>query len=53
MGIGVYVVRYRRKRLNLPGPDFRAWDVLAIFNILVNTCEFALILTLQLPIFLY
>ncbi|KAM7197559.1 high affinity methionine permease [Rhypophila sp. PSN 637] len=37
MGIGVYVVRYRRKRLNLPGPDFRAWDVLAVFNILVNT----------------
>lgn len=36
MGIGVYVVRYRRKRLNLPKPEFRAWEWLAVFNILVN-----------------
>ncbi|KAH8890353.1 amino acid transporter [Thozetella sp. PMI_491] len=36
MAVGIYMVRYRRKRLNLPRAEFRAWDVLMIFNILVN-----------------
>lgn len=37
MAVGIYIVRYRRKRLNLGRPEFRAWDVILIFNILVNT----------------
>lgn len=36
MAIGLYVVRWRRKRLHLPPPAFRAWDILVIFNILVQ-----------------
>ncbi|GKT66442.1 high-affinity methionine permease [Colletotrichum tofieldiae] len=33
MSVGLYVVRWRRKRLNLPQPTFKAWDVIIIFNI--------------------
>ncbi|KAK2038070.1 high-affinity methionine permease [Colletotrichum somersetense] len=33
MSVGLYVVRWRRKRLNLPPPAFKAWDVIIIFNI--------------------
>lgn len=33
MSAGLYVVRWRRARLNLPPPSFRAWDVIIIFNI--------------------
>jgi hypothetical protein len=36
MGVGLLVVRWRRKRANLPPPSFRAWDVAVIFNILVQ-----------------
>ncbi|KAB5517455.1 amino acid permease-domain-containing protein [Coniochaeta sp. 2T2.1] len=36
MGVGLFVVRWRRKRANLPPPSFRAWDVAIIFNILVG-----------------
>ncbi|KUI72528.1 High-affinity methionine permease [Cytospora mali] len=36
MAIGLYIVRWRRRRVHLPPPHFRAWDVLVIFNILVN-----------------
>lgn len=36
MGIGLYIVRWRRSRANLPKPEFKAWHVAAIFNILVN-----------------
>ena len=36
MGIGLYVVRYRRSRLNLPRPEFKAWDLVVVFNILVQ-----------------
>ncbi len=36
MAIGIYIVRYHRKRLDLPRAEFRAWDVIMIFNILVN-----------------
>jgi hypothetical protein len=35
MAVGLYVVRWRRKRANLPAPTFRAWDVAVVFNILV------------------
>lgn len=37
MAVGLYIVRWRRKRANLPRPEFRAWDSLVIFNILVQS----------------
>lgn len=36
MGIGLLVVRWRRSRLNLPRPEFRAWTVVVYFNIAIN-----------------
>ncbi|KAF2659756.1 amino acid transporter [Lophiostoma macrostomum CBS 122681] len=36
MAIGLLLVRRSRKRLNLPRSEFRAWDVLVYFNILVQ-----------------
>ncbi|KAK3682825.1 amino acid permease-domain-containing protein [Podospora appendiculata] len=36
MGVGLYLVRFRRKRLGLPRPEFKAWDVVVVFNILIN-----------------
>ncbi|GJD03996.1 high-affinity methionine permease [Colletotrichum higginsianum] len=33
MTVGLYVVRWRRKRLSLPRPIFKAWDVIIVFNI--------------------
>ncbi|KAF5683843.1 high-affinity methionine permease [Fusarium denticulatum] len=36
MAVGLYVVRWRRKRANLPDPEFKAWHVLVIFNILLQ-----------------
>ncbi|GAB7356754.1 hypothetical protein MBLNU459_g7654t3 [Dothideomycetes sp. NU459] len=36
MSIGLYIVRYRRRKLNLPRAEFRAWDSAVIFTILVN-----------------
>lgn len=36
MAVGLYVVRWRRKRANLPAPEFKAWHILVIFNILVQ-----------------
>ncbi|KAF4634698.1 hypothetical protein G7Y89_g3408 [Cudoniella acicularis] len=36
MAIGLYIVRYRRKKLALPRTEFRAWDFVVIFNILTN-----------------
>ncbi|KAH8200353.1 hypothetical protein TruAng_005506 [Truncatella angustata] len=36
MAIGLYTVRWRRKRLGLPSASYRAWDVSVIFAILVN-----------------
>ncbi|KAL5321408.1 hypothetical protein ACEPPN_009366 [Leptodophora sp. 'Broadleaf-Isolate-01'] len=36
MAIGLYVVRWRRKRAHLPQPEFRAWDALVVFNIVVQ-----------------
>ncbi|KAH8657817.1 amino acid permease-domain-containing protein [Xylariales sp. PMI_506] len=35
MGIGLYLVRWRRAKANLPAPEFRAWHPVVIFNILV------------------
>jgi hypothetical protein len=36
MGVGLYVVRWRRKRANLREPEFKAWHIVVIFNILVQ-----------------
>ncbi len=36
MAVGIYIVRWRRRRLHLPRAEFRAWDVFVVFNILVN-----------------
>ncbi|KIH93274.1 hypothetical protein SPBR_02451 [Sporothrix brasiliensis 5110] len=36
MGAGLYIVRWRRARAKLPQPEFKAWHVAVIFNILVN-----------------
>ncbi|EON98435.1 putative high affinity methionine permease protein [Phaeoacremonium minimum UCRPA7] len=36
MSIGLYIVRWRRARLNLPRPEFRAWDPIVIFRILLD-----------------
>ncbi|AEO64684.1 uncharacterized protein THITE_2042402 [Thermothielavioides terrestris NRRL 8126] len=35
LAAGLYAVRYRRRRLGLPRPEFRAWDPVIIFNLLV------------------
>ncbi|KAF7563159.1 hypothetical protein G7046_g957 [Stylonectria norvegica] len=36
MALGLIIVRRRRKRLNLPRPTFRVWDIVLVFNILKN-----------------
>jgi hypothetical protein len=36
MALGIFFVRRRRSRLDLPEPDFKAWDIAIIFNIFVN-----------------
>ncbi|KAK5994102.1 High-affinity methionine permease [Cladobotryum mycophilum] len=36
MSVGLLIVRHRRKKLDLPRPQFRAWDVVVYFNILKN-----------------
>lgn len=36
LSIGLYLVRWRRSRLNLPRPTFRTWDPVVIFTILLN-----------------
>ncbi|KAI1645266.1 amino acid transporter [Daldinia loculata] len=36
LAVGVYLVRYRQKRLGRKAPDFRTWDVVLIFYILLQ-----------------
>ncbi|KAF4466608.1 high-affinity methionine permease [Fusarium albosuccineum] len=36
MGVGLIIIRRRRKRLGLPRPTFKAWDIVIVFNILKN-----------------
>ncbi|KAK9415133.1 putative high affinity methionine permease protein [Seiridium unicorne] len=36
MAVGLYIVRWRRKKANLPRPSFKAWHPVVIFNILVQ-----------------
>ncbi|WPB00904.1 uncharacterized protein RHO25_005524 [Cercospora beticola] len=36
MALGLYILRYRRKKLGLPRASFRVWDVVLVFNICVQ-----------------
>ncbi|KIW12680.1 hypothetical protein PV08_09958 [Exophiala spinifera] len=36
IAVGIYLVRWRHKKANLPRESFRAWDLAVWFNILVN-----------------
>ncbi|KAI0879426.1 high-affinity methionine permease [Hypoxylon argillaceum] len=36
MAIGLWVIRYRHKRLNRGRPDFKAWDICLVFFLLVQ-----------------
>lgn len=36
LSVGLFLVRYRRKKLNLPRPAFRAWDVTIVFTIVIQ-----------------
>lgn len=36
LSFGLYVVRWRRRKANLPRSAYRAWDPLVIFSILVQ-----------------
>jgi len=36
MSVGLYIVRYQRKKIDAPRSEFRAWDVVVIFNIIIN-----------------
>ncbi|CAG8006687.1 unnamed protein product [Penicillium salamii] len=36
MAVGIYIIRWRRKKANLPEPEFKAWHIVIIFNILVQ-----------------
>ncbi|CAM1507857.1 Fc.00g047050.m01.CDS01 [Cosmosporella sp. VM-42] len=36
MALGLIIIRRRRKRLGLPRPTFRTWDIVLYFNILKN-----------------
>jgi hypothetical protein len=36
MCVGLLIVRHKRKALNLPRPEFKAWDIVIWFSILKN-----------------
>ncbi|BCS23659.1 uncharacterized protein APUU_40103A [Aspergillus puulaauensis] len=36
MAVGVYVIRWKRKKAGLPEPEFKAWHIAVLFNILVQ-----------------
>ncbi|QYS95192.1 hypothetical protein H0G86_002500 [Trichoderma simmonsii] len=36
MSVGLLIVRHKRKALNLPRPEFKAWDIVIWFSILKN-----------------
>ncbi|KAF2122403.1 amino acid permease-domain-containing protein [Lophiotrema nucula] len=37
LAVGIFIIRRRRNRLNIPRSEFRAYDVLVIFSIVTNT----------------
>jgi hypothetical protein len=36
MSAGIFFVRWRRNKVNLPRGQFKAWDFVVVFNILAN-----------------
>lgn len=36
MALSIYIIRWRRKQANLPEPEFKAWHVVILFNILIQ-----------------
>lgn len=36
MALGIYIVRWRRRKADLPEPEFKAWHVVITFNILIQ-----------------
>lgn len=42
MAVGIFLVRYRRSRLGLPRAEFRAWNAVLVFNIVVNLYIFVM-----------
>lgn len=36
LATGIYLVRWRRKKADLPEPQFKSWHIVILFNILVN-----------------
>ena len=46
--VGLLIIRWRRRRLNLPRPEFRTWDIFIYFAILVEL--FILVLPWYAPI---
>lgn len=36
VGVGLYIIRRQRKRINAERPEFKAWDVAVVFYILVQ-----------------
>jgi len=36
MALGIYIIRWRRKQANLPEPEFKAWHIVILFNILIQ-----------------
>lgn len=36
MALGIYIIRWRRKQANLPEPEFKAWHIVILFNVLIQ-----------------
>jgi len=36
MALGIYAVRWRRKKANLPEPEFKAWNIVIVFNVCIQ-----------------
>ena len=36
MAAGILLVRYRRRKNNLPRGEFKAWDIAVVITILIN-----------------
>lgn len=36
MGLGIFILRRRRKRSGLPSAEYRAWDIMALFYSVIN-----------------
>ena len=36
MALGIYAVRWRRKKANLPEPEFKAWNIVIVFHVCIQ-----------------